>query len=135
MANNNTKEKELTKVLTREEILDADDLEVWDIEVPEWGGTVLVQSLTAAQVERVQRKYKGKGIKGLTAALVALACVDENGNRLFQQVDLERLSNKSLSACTRVLKVIMEQNAMEEDELEELAKNSTDDQEEDLLSD
>ena len=135
MPNDNTKEKELTKVLTRDEILDADDLEVWDVEVPEWGGTVLVQSLTAAQVERVQRKYKGKGIKGLTAALVALACVDENGKRLFQQSDLDRLSNKSLSACTRVLKIIMAQNAMEEEDLEELAKNSKDDQEEDLLSD
>ena len=134
MANDNTKEKQL-KILTREEILGADDIQIWEVEVPEWGGIVLCRSLTAAQVERVQGKFKGKGMKGVTAALVAMAIVDEDGKRVFHQNDLPELSTKSIAACTRVLKVIMEQNAMEEEDLEELAKNSDDGQTEDLLSD
>ena len=130
----NTKEKQL-KILTRDEILEAEDIQIWEVEVPEWGGIVLCRSLTAAQVERVQGKFKGKGMKGVTAALVALAVVDDDGKRLFHQSDLEKLSNKSISACTHVLKSIMEQNAMEEEDLEELAKNSDDGRDEDLLSD
>ena len=131
----NTKEKQQMKILTRDEILEAEDIQIWEVEVPEWGGVVLCRSLTAAQVERVQNKFKGKGMKGVTAALVAMACVDDAGKRLFHQSDLDKLSGKSLSACTRVLKVIMEQNAMEEEDLEELAKNSNDGQTDDLLSD
>ncbi len=134
MASDNTKEKQL-KILNREEILGAEDIQIWEVEVPEWGGIVLCRSLTAAQVERVQNKFKGKGMKGVTAALVAMAVVDEDGKRVFHQSDLPELSNKSLSACTRVLKIIMEQNAMEEDDLEELAKNSEDGQADDLLLD
>lgn len=135
MASDNTKEKQQLKVLTRDEILGADDIQIWEVEVPEWGGIVLCKSLTAAQVERVQNKFKGKGMKGVTAALVAMAVVDEDGKRVFHQNDLPELSTKSITACTRVLKVIMEQNAMEEEDLEELAKNSDDGQTEDLLSD
>jgi len=134
MANDNTKEKQL-KVLTRKDILDADDIQIWEVEVPEWDGIVLCKSLTAAQVERVQNKFKGKGMKGVTAALVAMAVVDEDGKRTFHQSDLDELSTKSIAACTRVLKVIMEQNAMEEEDLEELAKNSEDGQTDDLLLD
>lgn len=131
----NTKEVTEVRYLTRDEILEVDDIQVWEVEVPEWGGTVLVQSLTAAQVERVQTQHKGKGMKGLTAAFVQMSVVKEDGKKMFHMSDLDRLSQKSISACTRVLKTIMEQNALEEEDLEELAENLADGQEEDSLSD
>ena len=130
----NTKEAEV-RYLNRDEILAVDDIQVWEVEVPEWGGAVLVQSLTAAQVERIQTKYKGKGMKGLTAAFVQMSVVDEDGKRMFHQSDLDKLSQKSISACTRILKTVMEQNALEEKDLEELAENLADSQEDDLPSD
>lgn len=122
-------------ILTREQILAAQDIVTEEVEVPEWGGVVLVRGLSAAQMERMQERVKGKGVKGATATLAALALVDSEGKRLFRESDIEALGRKSMAALQRVMSAILRQNALDKTEFEELAKNSGDGQGDDLLSD
>ena len=125
----------MSDLLSREQILEAQDLVTERVEVPEWGGAVMVRSLTAAQMERVQEHIRGKGVKGATASLVAMAVVDEAGKRLFTDADLAGLGKKGMAAMQRVLRVVMRLNALERESLEALAKNSANGQGDVSLSD
>lgn len=122
-------------LLTRDQILEADDITAEEVAVPEWGGSVMVRHLSASQMERIQERMQGKGIRGVTAALAAAAIVDEGGKRLFNERDIDALGKKSIGALNRVLAAIKRMNAIDQKELDELAKNSADGQDDDLLSD
>lgn len=122
-------------ILTKTQILEASDIDVREVPVPEWGGSVLVKSLSAGQVERIQLRMKGKGLRGVTAAMLAMAIVDEQGNRLFKETDIDALSKKSIQACQRVLKAVQEQNGLDNQAIKEMAKNSRNSQGDDLLLD
>lgn len=111
-------------LLSREQVLNAEDRQVQSVDIPEWGGAVLVKSLSAGQVEYAQQKMAGKGMKNATAILIAMACVDEEGKRLFHESDLDALSEKSIAACQRILQVVLEQNALDKSEIEKISKNS-----------
>src|SRR5690606_20312294 len=97
------------KLLTREAILQAEDLPTEDVEVPEWGGVVRVRGLTGAERGAFEQSIvdaRGKGarmnLQNVRARLVALAVVDESGNRLFSDADVEALGRKSGRALNRV---------------------------------
>jgi len=49
------------KMLTLDEILAADDLLVETIEIPEWGGSVKLRGLTAAEKSSLSRKARADG--------------------------------------------------------------------------
>ena len=91
------------RVLTRDDILGAQDIVTERVSVPEWGGDVIVRSLSARQLEILQDRIKGKGLRGATATLVSAAIVDEHGKRMFNDRDVDALGRKSMAACQRVL--------------------------------
>lgn len=97
--------------LTREDILQAQDLPVETVDVPEWGGTVRVRAMNAEEALqysklKVERDEKGvptgANEKLFMAALVALSVVDEIGNRLFTVGDAEALAEKNGAAVSRL---------------------------------
>ena len=85
--------------LSREDILKVDDLEVRDVDVPEWGGTVRVRALSgtdrdAYDASRMERREDGTFVATLEnsrAKLVARSVVDDNGVLLFSDVDVVAL--------------------------------------------
>jgi hypothetical protein len=113
-------------VLTREQILGANDSKTEEVPVPEWGGTVLVRSMEADEkdaweLDCLSGRFKKPGIR---AALVSLAMVDESGNRLFTDADVKALGKKSPRALDRVFDAASRLNALRQKDIEELEKNS-----------
>ena len=119
------------KTLTRADILGAEDLKSERVPVPEWGGEVTVQELTAAARDEFESSVvtaTGTSIsynsRNMTARLVALSIVDEKGERMFSDKDIKELGKKSAKALKRVFNAAQKLSAIGEDELEELGKDS-----------
>lgn len=112
----------------KDDILNAVDEKIMEIDVPEWGGTVRIKGLTAAERDRFeqscQTKSGGVDLTNVRAKLAALCIVDRNGNRLFpSQSDVIALGKKSGKAIDRIYTEVQKLNRMTDEEIEELAKN------------
>lgn len=108
-------------MLTREQILAADDRHYEVVEVPEWGGSVRVATMTGAQRDAFEASLLSGGAPDLTnarAKLVAYCCVDDSGNPLFTAADVEALGRKSAAALNRVAEVARRLNLLGEEGVE-----------------
>jgi hypothetical protein len=111
-------------MLTREQILAADDLPREQVEVPEWGGSVWVRTLTVGQREQWEQTVERH--KGNTAAtIVVMTACDETGSLLFTEADIPALSAKSAGAVNRIMDVATKLAKVSKEDQEELKKNST----------
>lgn len=113
-------------ILTREQILGARDLKAEQVSVPEWGGDIIVRTMTAAERDRFEDhcgKLQGKTCEGIMALLVALTVVDGEGNTLFTESDISSLGGKSAAAVSRVFDVARRLNKLSNQDVEDLAKN------------
>jgi hypothetical protein len=118
--------------LTRDAILQIDDLPVEDVSVPEWGGSVRVRGLTAR--ERVEFEASNTVMRGdqlvpdvdnAVAKLVALCVVDEDGTQVFTRQDANALGEKSSAALARVFDVAARLSGMSQGTDVEIKKDST----------
>lgn len=116
--------------LTRDEILKALDLPTEELEVPEWGGSVLVRGMTgterdAFEVEIVSMHGKKAELQreNIRAKLVARCIVDDEGKRVFTDADVEKLGQKSASALDRVFEVAQRLSGLTKGDVEALEKN------------
>jgi len=121
----------MTDFLSKTQILDADDEQIEIVEVPEWGGKLRVKGLDGVQGDRYTKSMvKGKGkkasvnLENMTAKLCALCIVDEKGKRLFNNMEIAELSGKSAAALKRVFKVASRLSGLDEEEQEDILKNS-----------
>lgn len=113
-------------LLSREAILNSADLKTETVQVPEWGGEVIISTMTgAARDAWEQSLIKGKEtvLDNVRARLVAACVVDEKGARLFSEKDAELLGKKSASALERCVKVAQRLNRLTETELQDMTKN------------
>lgn len=124
-------------LLTREQILGADDLPTEDVDVPEWGGTVRLRTLTgterdAFEASSVQQagKVRRININNIRARLVALCIVGEDGNRMFSDTDIKALGAKSSKALDRVFDAASKMNGLSDEDVEKLAEGFGDAQSE-----
>jgi hypothetical protein len=116
-------------LLSREEILGADDLKTVDLYVPEWGGEVRLRTLTGEERDKfeasftVQRGNKTKqNAANFRARLVSMCIVNEKGQRLFSPADINALGRKSVSALQRVFNKCNEMNGLSDEDVEELTE-------------
>ena len=115
-------------MLTRDQILQSDDLPRERVSVPEWGGEVLVRTMTGAdrdafEASLVSRDGGKEGrLDNVRARLVALALCDEAGQRIFADADIAALGAKSARALDRVFGVAQRLNGIGADQVE-AAKN------------
>lgn len=128
--------------LTADDILSADDRKSEPVEVPEWGGTVLVRGLSGEDRDAYEsglterrRVMTGpnKGgyetvpnLKNGNAKLVALAIVDPAGNRLFSDHQVALLGQKSSAALSRCFEVAARLSGMTDTAVEDAEGNSED---------
>lgn len=108
----------------REQILAADDLPREAVEVPEWGLTVWVRTITASQRDAFEGALSKDQFADVRARLAAYALCDEDGSPLFTDADIKALGQKSAAALTRISEVAMRLNAVTTKDLDELEKNS-----------
>lgn len=116
--------------LNRSQILGASDLKTELVNVPEWGGDVIVSGMTGAardawEQSLVMRKPGGTSInmENMRAHLVAATVVDEDGKRIFSDADVAALGAKSGAALDRVCKVAQRLNGLTDQDLEEVKGN------------
>jgi len=118
-------------LLSKTEILTANDLQTEDINVPEWGGSVRVRSFTGrerdafeASMVRGDGKDRKVDLTNMRARLVGLTVIDETGQRLFTDEEADLLGAKSGAALDRVFAVAQKLNGLSGADVEELTKNS-----------
>jgi hypothetical protein len=127
--------------LSRDAILKVVDLELQEVEVPEWGGTVLVRGMTGAERDTFEASImdlNGKDSKinfqNMRAKLLSKCIVDEQGKRLFDDADIDILSGKSAMALNRVFEVAQQLCGLSKADMDDLIKNSDAAQTDDLPS-
>jgi hypothetical protein len=117
--------------LSKDEILEAQDLKTETVPVPEWGGSVNVRMMNGLDRDAFEAGLvivgedgsRKPNYRGMRARLVALTIVDDAGNRLFEDEDVERLSLKSAAALERVAAVAQRLNGLGAKAEEEAEKN------------
>jgi len=117
-------------LLTKQDILNARDLATEDIDVPEWGGTVRVRTLTGrerdlfeASLTTGEGKKRKVDLANIRAKLVAMCIVDETGAREFEDTEIAALGAKSAAALDRVFSACQRLNGLSSQDVEELEKN------------
>lgn len=93
-------------MLTRQEILDLDDLGSELVEVPQWGGAVRVRGMTLAEQDRFELAMRED--KALVRARVLTWCVLDAETRrpLFAEADAPTLARHSAAVFLRLWTVI-----------------------------
>ena len=110
-------------MLNRESILKANDLKTIDVDVPEWGGTLRIRTMTGADRQEYYRVTAGKDgtPKNVMEALIVACAVDENGNSMFSFGDIRELSHKSAAALNRVFEKAAELNGLTQKSVDTIA--------------
>lgn len=123
----------MTKVLSKQDIVQAKDLTLEKVSVPEWGGDVFVRSISArerGQIEAAAAKYKeNKGkddsfARTFTVRMAALAICDEKGSPLFSLDEIDLLAQKNAAVVVRVAEVAQRLSGFSKKDLDDLEKNS-----------
>ena len=119
-------------LLSKTAILCANDLQTEDVDVPEWGGAVRVRSFTGrerdafeASMVRGEGKDRKVDLTTMRARLVGLTVIDEGGQRLFTDDEVDLLGAKSGAALDRVFAIAQKLNGLSGADVEELTKNSS----------
>lgn len=118
-------------LLSREQILGAQDRKTEDVEVPEWGGTVRVRALSGAERDAYEAgivQLRGDGsqqwtLKNARARLVSLSLCGEDGERLFSESDIGVLGEKSATALERVFDVARHLSGLTDEDIDELVSD------------
>jgi hypothetical protein len=99
--------------LSADAILGTDDVKFEDVDIPEWGGTVRVRSLTGTDrdaFEASNREFRGGELvfnpENQRAKLVARSLINpETGERLFTDLQIGQLGLKNAAVLDRLYEV------------------------------
>lgn len=121
-----------SKYLSRAAILAHEDLAIEDVDVPEWGGTVRVRAMTAAERDAWEVSLLGpedsdgerkQSFDNIRAKLIARTVVDDQGNRLFTDADVAALGKKSAVPLVRLYTVATRLSRIRKQDVEAMKGN------------
>lgn len=117
----------------RAAILAAADTPITTVDVPEWGVTVGIRSMSAkSRADVMELAQQGEGIDaskvvGMWGRTLQGCIVDpETGEPVFSREDMEALMDKSATVIERLWALCFEQSGMTEDRVNEAGKGSSD---------
>ena len=115
-------------ILTKEQILKANDIKKQKVSVPEWGGDVYIKTMTGTERDVFEQSLitdkRKTDITNIRAKLCVLTTVDGKDERLFNEGDIQALGAKSAAALDRVFSVSQKLSGIGKSDIEEMAKNS-----------
>jgi hypothetical protein len=111
-------------MLTKEQILAADDITRESLDVPEWGGTIQIRVMSGTQRDKFEQAFSADRYNNTRARMAVYSVCDEAGKHLFDESDIPALGAKSSAILDRIFPVAMRVNKMGTDEIQELEKNS-----------
>ena len=111
-------------VLSKANILGAQDFTISRILVDAWGGEVCLRPFSARLKDKIEQmsQSSAKDIQRRAISLAGSIC-DENGKLIFVEKDIEALADKDGNAVDLVMVRILEINGLTEAELDESVKN------------
>ena len=118
------------KFLTKEQFIRGTHLKTETINIPEFGENyyIKVTELTAYdrdQFENWMLKNKdNRDYQNFRARLASMTIVDEQGNRLFSQDDIEQLGKVSASILDRICDIAQKLSGMKKEDVDSITKNS-----------
>jgi len=125
--------------LTRETILSKKSLKRETVDIPEWGGAIIVRELTGQERARYEAGFTDqvagestnpqdriKRFEDMRSKIVVLAAIHESGERIFKDGDAHALNDLSGMALDRAFSVIMRLSGYTREEQDRLKKTSTD---------
>lgn len=117
-------------MLTKEQILQADDIKTKKVNVPEWGGELYICTMSGTERDAFEQSIietRGKSVKvnlqNIRAKLCVQTIVDEKRNKLFSLDDVTALGKKSAKALDRIFAIAQKLNGISGEDVEDLAKN------------
>ena len=110
-------------LLDRASILQAQDIQTQEVQVPEWGGVIRVRSMTLAERNEFARRATAEDKVIVSAWLVSVLAVDGDNAPLFRAEDVHELERRNFRAVDRVVQAILEVNGITEKKVEEAGKN------------
>ena len=123
-------------LLNFDDIVASQDKEYQDVDVPEWGGTVRIATMSGEDRDRwelsmmqaddtSERGFKLNFDAYSRVRLVAMCLVDDNFNRIFvTKEQIERLSQKSGKVMDLLYDVAQRVNGITDEDIDDLEKNS-----------
>ena len=111
-------------ILSKDAILAADDLPRETVIIPEWGGEVLVRTMSGTDRDTFEASLLEKDgrMENVRARLVALTLCDSQGDRLFDDSEIAALGRKSARALDRVFSVAQRLNGIGVDQVDAAKK-------------
>lgn len=116
--------------LSRQQIIDADDVEYASVECPEWGGTVRLRSIRGTQRDAYEQSViSGSGadrkmnLRNARAKLIVLCAVDETGRPLFTAEDVTELGKKNAAPLDRLFDACRKLAGMSENDVERITED------------
>jgi hypothetical protein len=120
-------------ILTRDAILDAKDIKIEEVSVPEWGGNVFVKGMTGSERDKFEGsivEFRGKSqrtnFNNVRARLASLTICDKSRVRMFTEADVQALGEKSAGALQRIFEVARRLSGLSQADVEELTKELND---------
>ena len=115
------------KKLSKDDIFKADDLPTKDMDIPEWGGTLTIRTLTGAERDEWESAFVNQDkidIRGLKTRLIQLTVLNGDGNPMFPKADRLQLNGKSASVIDRIFQVSQRLSGLTKEDAEEMVGNS-----------
>jgi len=130
-----TKTDDDLKILSFEEIMQADDLDTEKVPVPEWGGAVLMKTMSGKNrddyIQILQGRMVGTGkgrklsnYRGLSASLLQQCLIKKDESPLFTAAQIKDLQGKNGAVISRLVEKAQEMNGLTDDEVEKISGNS-----------
>lgn len=113
-------------LLTRDQILNSDDLPRVKVRIPEWGDKdsfIYVRTMTASERDSFEAEHLKSATANCRARLAARTVCDQLGERIFIEADIQKLGGKSSRPLARIFDAAVKLNGISKSDVEELEKN------------
>jgi hypothetical protein len=116
--------------LTRDQIVDAEDVEYDVVACPEWGGDVRLRSIRGTQRDAYEQSLiveksgsRSMNLRNARAKLIVLCAVDEAGHLLFTPDDLNALGRKNAKPLDRLFDACRKLAGLSEEDVDKLTED------------
>ncbi len=104
--------------LTKDQILGVVDFTYEEVDVPEWGGSVRLRGLSAAERDEFEAAIGvTQDLTNMRSRLVVNCLIDEDGNRLFKNSEAKQLGEKNATVMNMLFDRCRHLSGMSDDDL------------------
>lgn len=121
------------RYLTADDIMGTRDINEEEVFVDEWGGTLIIRSLTSAAHEKLVAscmegppKQRTFNMVGYQSKMVTLCCFTQpypDGGRVFSDAHAPLLAQKSSGPVTRIAQVCQRLSGLDEESVKKIREN------------